>query len=140
MNARFLYQLVFQDVWSRYYACSFVLCGSSNIFDYNTLTCIRSVVFSVFRILYDPDKLVVDHDPLASVLACSSRFIDRDFIDQFPQHRCSQRFHLHKLSYCPNKLLLVLLHGINRIELLTKFGNPAFQLYSLDLILVEIDA
>ena len=138
MNTRFFFVSIgfLKYVWSRYYACSFVLCGLGDVLDRNALSGIRFVAFSAFRKLYDPDKLVVNHNPLASVFACSFRFIDRDFVDQFPQQRCCQCFHFHKPPDCPNELLLVLLHGINRIEPLKKFGNPAFQFHSLDFILV----
>ena len=48
-----------------------------------------------FQIAHEP---IADRNPLRPVLARTFRFVHVDMVDQFPQQRCGQRFHLHELA------------------------------------------
>ena len=57
-------------------------------------------------------KAVENGDSLGAVFPGSLRFVHVDMVDQFPQQRRGQRFHLHKLPNDCEEMAFILLHGI----------------------------
>lgn len=57
-------------------------------------------------------KAVENGDSLGAVFPGSLRFVDINMVDQLPQQRRGQRFHLHELPNGGEKMVFILLHGI----------------------------
>ncbi len=123
----FLCQSVSLYVWSRSLSCSFVLCRLGNILNRNPFSGIRLVIASARWNFNHSNKLVVNHDSLASVLTHAFCLVNRNLFNQFPQQRRCQRLHLHKPPHSTNELLFILLHSSDRIKPFPEFGNSAFQ-------------
>ena len=65
-------------------ACSFVLCGFSNILDCYTFSGICLVIASAFGYLNIPNEFVMDHNSLTAVFTNTFSLINRYLIYKFP--------------------------------------------------------
>ena len=77
-----------------------------------TLARVSGVVIAIVRDLNDTHEFIVDHNALSAVLAVSLCFVHINVVDQFPEQRCGQGLHLHKLADSMDELILVGLHGV----------------------------
>ena len=94
--------------------CLLFLCQFGDVLYRNALSGIGGVGFILrgFGDVNIAHKAVENGDSLGAVFPGSLRFVDINMVDQLPQQRRGQRFHLHELPNGCEKMVFILLHGI----------------------------
>ena len=114
------------------------LCQFGDVLHRNALAGIGGVGF-ILRGFGDVDiahETVENGDLLGAVLPGSLRFVDINMINQLPQQRRSQRFHLHELPNGSEKMVFILLHGIQRGDFLSGFRDFLLQFHPFQFVLM----